>query len=99
MANMDFQKVIDNSRMEERETQWEGTCLQYLGLVKENPSIAQLAPGRLFHMVMDQGTEPVQDVLKLPDYEDLVRYRFFQDELYGLEEPFHDIMRFFKAGV
>jgi len=50
-------------------------------------------------MIMAEGTEPVQDMTKLPDYEDLVRYRFFQNELYGLEEPLHDIMRFFKAGA
>jgi serine protein kinase len=99
MTRIDFQKIIENSRKEERETQWEGICLQYLEMVRENPSIAQLAPGRLYHMVMDKGTEPVQDGVKLPDYDDLVRYRFFQDELYGLEEPLHDIMKFFKAGA
>ncbi len=99
MAKMDFQKIIEDSRGKEKETRWEGTCLEYLELVRENPSIAQLAPGRLYHMVMDRGTEPVQDVVKLPDYDDLVRYRFFLGELYGLEEPLHDIMRFFKAGA
>ncbi len=99
MAKMDFQKIIESSREEEKEAVWEGTCLDYMELVKENPSIAQLGPGRLYNMIMDKGTEPVQDLLKLPDYEDMVRYRFFQDELYGLEEPLHDIMSFLKAGA
>jgi serine protein kinase len=99
MSQIDFQKIIENSRKEEKETRWEGTCLQYLELVKQTPSIAQLAPGRLYHMIMARGTEPVRDTIKLPDYEDLVRYGFFQDEIYGLEEPLHDIMRFFKAGA
>jgi serine protein kinase len=99
MTQMDFQKIIEDSRKEERETRWEGICLQYLEMVRENPSIAQLAPGRLYHMVMNKGTEPVHDGGKLPDYDDLVSYRFFQDELYGLEEPLHDLMRFFKAGA
>ena len=99
MSTIDFQKIIEESRHEEQEKRWEGTCLEYLEMIKENPSVAQLGPGRLYKMVMDRGTEPVEDAVKLPDYEDMVRYRFFQDELYGLEEPLHDIMRFFKAGA
>ncbi len=96
---LDFQKIIEDSRREDRQVRWEGTCLEYLELVRENPAIAQLAPGRLFQMVMNRGTEPVQDFAKLPDYEDMLRYRFFQEELFGLEEPIHDIMNFFKAGA
>jgi len=99
MSRIDFQKIIEESRQEEQEQQWEGTCLEYLELIKENPNIAQLGPGKLYKMVMDRGTEPIEDAVKLLDYEDMVRYRFFQDELYGLEEPLHDIMRFFKAGA
>jgi len=99
MSRIDFQKIIEESRQEEHEQQWEGTCLEYLELIKENPNIAQLGPGKLYKMVMDRGTEPIEDAVKLLDYEDMVRYRFFQDELYGLEEPLHDIMRFFKAGA
>ena len=99
MLKFEFQKIIEDTRREERETRWEGTCLQFMELVKENPSIAQLAAGRLFNMVMEKGITPIDDTVKLPDYEDLVRYKFFQDDLYGLEEPLHDIMRFFKAGA
>ncbi|RPJ04563.1 MAG: protein prkA, partial [Deltaproteobacteria bacterium] len=99
MAEFDFKKIIEDSRHEEREVQWEGTCLQYMELVKEDPATSQLAPGRLYKMIMDKGTEPVQTPVRLPDYEDMVGYKFFQEELYGLEEPLHDIMRFFKAGA
>ncbi len=99
MSEIDFQKIIEESRKEDQEIQWEGTCLQYMELIKEDQSIAQLAPGRLYKMVMDKGTEPVKDSVKLPDYEDMVMYHFFQEELYGLEESLHDIMRFFKAGA
>jgi serine protein kinase len=99
MSKIDFQKIIEASRKEEQEVHWEGTCLEYMELIKKNPSIAQLAPGRLYNMVMERGTEATPDTVKLPDYEDMVQYRFFQDELYGLEESLHDIMRFFKAGA
>lgn len=99
MLRFEFQKIIENTRREEKETRWEGSCLDYLELVKENPSIAQLAAGRLYQTVMQKGTEPIEEITKLPDYEDMIKYRFFEDDLYGLEEPLHDIMRFFKAGA
>ncbi|MDP2708561.1 MAG: protein prkA [bacterium] len=94
-----FKKIIEESRKEEKRFMWEGTCLDYLTIVQENPTVAQLAPGRIFQTIMQKGTEPADNIVKLPDYEDLVNYRFFSDELFGLEEPLHDIMKFFKAGA
>jgi serine protein kinase len=94
-----FQKIIEEQRKEGKKIQWEGTCLDYLALVKHNPAVAQLAPGRIYNMVMLEGTEPIKEATKIPDYEDMVGYKFFSDELFGLEEPLHDIMRFFKAGA
>ncbi|MBW2059755.1 MAG: protein prkA [Deltaproteobacteria bacterium] len=99
MSKDNFRKLIEESRKEEREIQWEGTCLDYMRLVKEHPSIAQLAPGRVYNMIMHKGTEPIQDMIKLPDYEDMVSYNFFNNELFGLEESLYDIMKLFKAGA
>jgi serine protein kinase len=99
MGKVEFEKIIEDNRKDEKESWWEGTCLEYMMLVKDDPAIAQLAAGRLYDMVMGKGTEPADDLIKLPDYEDIVKYRFFEDELYGLEEPLHDLMKFFKAGA
>ncbi len=99
MPREHFQRIIEESRQEERQVQWAGTCLDYLELVKENPAIAQLAPGRIYNMIMQKGVAPVEKIVKLPDYEDMVNFRFFSEELFGLEEPLQDIMKFFKAGA
>ena len=99
MSIDNLQKLIEKSRKQERESQWEGTFLDYLALVRENPAIAQLAPGRIYNMVMQKGIAPIQDSPKLPDYEDIVSYHFFNEALFGLDEPLHDIMKFFKAGA
>jgi serine protein kinase len=93
-----FQKLIEESRREEKKTEWEGTCLDYLMVVKENPAIAQLAPGRVYNMIIQRGTRPVEEP-KIPDYDDMIKYNFFADGLFGLEEPLHDIMKFLKAGA
>ncbi len=99
MPTRDFKDLIEESRRQETVALWEGTCLEYMVRVKEDPAIAQLAPGRLYNMVMEPGTESVGEDLLLPDYEDMVRYLFFDEEIFGLEEPLHDIMKFFKAGA
>jgi len=49
-------------------------------------------------MVMQKGTGPVGEA-KIPDYDDMIKYNFFGDELFGLEEPLHDLMKFLKAGA
>ena len=58
MSIDNLQKLIEESRKQERESQWEGTFLEYLALVKDNPAIAQLAPGRIYTMVMEKGVSP-----------------------------------------
>jgi serine protein kinase len=99
MVDETFQKIIEESRKEGQQTGWSGTCLEYLELVKQNPDIAQLAPGRVYNRIMREGTEEIDDPVRLPNYEDIVRYKFFKDDLFGLDESLHDIMRFFKAGA
>jgi serine protein kinase len=71
----------------------------YLTLVHQQADIAQLAPGRIYQMTMKQGADSVPDAEKLPHYEDMVRYKFFAREIFGIEEPLHDLVRFFRAGA
>ncbi len=98
-AHEHFRKIIEESRKGAHENAWAGTVLDYLEVVKRNPEVAQLAPGRVYEMIMSRGTEEIEDAIRLPNYQDIVRYSFFKDELFGLDEPLHDIMRFFKAGA
>jgi len=97
MNNVDFRNVILEQRSKKENNKWEGTCLDYFNFVKENPYIAQFAPGRIYNMIMSYGTEPVDDAFKTRSYEDLVRYKFFDKKIYGTLEPIHDLMRFLKA--
>ncbi len=78
---------------------WEGTMKEYMRLVHQNPSIAKLAPGRMYDMIMSRGTTEITGFEKLPHYEDEVRYNFFTDEIFGVEEVLHDLVRFLRAGA
>jgi len=78
---------------------WEGTMTEYMKLVYNNPRIAQTAPSRIYDMILKKGTTEINDMEKLPNYEDLVRYNFFKGQIFGIEEVLHDLLRFFRAGA
>lgn len=78
---------------------WEGNTREYMALIHENPKIAQSAPSRIYDMIIQKGTEEINEFEKLPHYEDMVRYNFFSGEIFGIEEVLHDLIRFFRAGA
>jgi len=96
---IDFKEIIQTQRSKQGASNWEGTVLDYLYLVKDNPDIAQFAPGRIYNMIIKHGVEEVPDELKTRSYDDLVRYKFFDGKIFGALEPIHDLMRFLKAAA
>lgn len=99
MNNSDFRELILKQREKSTESKWSGKMLDYLYLVKENPNVCMFAPGRVYNMIMSYGTEPVDESLKTRGYEDLVKYNFFNDKIYGSLEAIHDLMKFLKASA
>ena len=96
--NLDFQSIINENRAKKSATSWQGTYLVYLELVKKNPNLAMSAPSRLYNMIISQGTSPSTEKVTLPGYEDLVKYNFFDGQIFGVDESIHDIVKFFHAG-
>jgi serine protein kinase len=100
MNQRDFRTIILEQQAEETGfTPWEGTLVEYLSEVAENPNVANFAPGRIYNMIMKFGTEDVDAVNKIRGYEDLVKYKFFDGKIFGSLEPLHDLMKFFKAAA
>lgn len=100
MTKKDLRSLIETVRASEGKDLWEGNFEEYLHLVKENPDIAQLAPNRVYNMIVSEGTETVdKNFIKLSKYDDIVSYNYFSKELYGIEETIHDLVKAFKAGA
>lgn len=97
--NLDFQSIINENRAKKSATSWSGTCLEYLEVVKKKPEVAMSAPGRLYNMIISQGTSASTEKVILPGYEDLVKYNFFDGQIFGVDESIHDIVKFFHAGA
>lgn len=66
-------------RAQEEELLWEGTMADYIELVKKQPSIAETAHSRIYHMIARAGIDEGENGRK--------QYRFFADELFGLDQP------------
>ena len=99
MNDHDFKEVILKQREGKEIEEWSGTVYDYLFEVQKNPDIANFAPGRIYNMIVDKGMTDVDDDLKIRGYEDLVKYNFFDQKIFGTLEPIHDIMRFLKASA
>ena len=100
-GNEDFRSIIiEQGNKNKGPKFWEGTVLEYLQKVQENPKIANFAPGRIYDMIMKYGTEEVDDSSKTMGYEDLISYNFFHKRgIFGTYEPIHDLMKFLKASA
>lgn len=98
-VNKEFRDVIMTQRKDKVIPNWEGTCLDYLSLVKAKPEVANFAPGRIYNMINNFGVEQVDESLKSRGYEDLVKYKFFDGKIFGTLEAIHDIMKFLKAAA
>lgn len=90
--------IFEQKKTKGREL-WQGSVLEYLQKVKDDPKIANFAPGRIYDMIMKYGTTDTDISERIVGYEDLVRYNFFEGKIFGTLEAIHDIMRFLKASA
>ena len=98
---MDFLELIKKQREEGQKVSWSGTLIEYLSLVKSDPTIPKLAANRLYDSVASFGIESMSDsdprCRKLFDGDKLKVYDYFKDDFYGHERVIAKIMRFLRA--
>jgi serine protein kinase len=73
----DILKRVQRLERNREELAWEGSFQEYLDLVMQNPRIARSSHRRIYDMIAAQGKE---------DSEGLTSYRFFSQDLFGIEE-------------
>ena len=83
-----------------RHEHWQGSFAEYLDLVKSNPQVTRTAYQRLYDMVIQEGTYPVEGS------KDLIRYKFFDDPhndghdaIFGLTRPLMELVNVFKSAA
>lgn len=88
---MDLVKRLEEYRDRERELAWEGTFAQYFEIACKKSEISQLSHERIYHMIMDAGTETTRTGDP--------RYNFFSQEIFGIEKPLQQIVDYFHSAA
>ncbi|MGH8474925.1 MAG: hypothetical protein ACRER2_04000 [Methylococcales bacterium] len=100
----EFAELIARDRRERATKQWSGTLLDYLDIVKKDPTIPKLAHARMYEMIRSKG---IRDILELEDpkvkhlfADNPVKvYGFFETEFFGVETTLAQIVRYFQSAA
>jgi len=71
---------------------WDGTLEDYVNMVTENPLLHRSAHKRVLDMIDEAGVER-------DDEGNIVKYNFFDDDLFGIDDSIFEIMAYLRAAA
>jgi serine protein kinase len=97
-----YERVIKEDRAARESKQWRGTLLEYLEVVRNDPTMTKLAHARIYDLIMAPGLRNIHDTddprtKRLYKDEPLKVYNFFADEFFGIERTIAQIVRYFHS--
>src|SRR5436305_12468551 len=97
-----FEQLIKEDRAARESKVWRGPFLEYLDLVREDPSVPKLAHARIFDNIMRSGTLDIQEsddprVKQLYKDETVKGYNFFPDRFFGIHKTVAPIVPSFHT--
>lgn len=99
----EFLKLIKTQRESKKEENFNGTFLEYLELIQENPGVADHAHKKLCDTIESFGVNVMPDddprKRKLFNNENIKIYDYFDGEFFGMEKVLAKVMRFLKAAA
>jgi serine protein kinase len=101
---MNFREFIETDREKGNTLRFEGSFLDYLQLVKENPEVVILAHKRIHEMINSRGVEELKAeenprIRKIYGNDLIRRYDFFKDEFYGIDKVIMKLASYFKSAA
>ena len=99
---MNFKEFIKSDRESRNKEKFEGTFLDYLEIVKENPDIAKLSHKRIYDMVVSKGVEVLRGeenpkVKKIYGNDSIRKYGFFKDDFFGIDKVVMKLVNYFHS--
>ncbi|MBP2658673.1 MAG: PrkA domain protein [Firmicutes bacterium] len=100
----DFEKLIRQDRNEHKQYKFDGTLLDYLAIVKENPEITVLAHQRMQELLIKFGIEIIKTeenprLKRVYGNDTIKRYSFFVNKFFGIDKSIMKIMRYFHSAA
>lgn len=99
-----FQTLIQKDRQQRRHERWEGTLLDYLAILKEQPQLAMLAHERLYELIAAPGVETIKTeeyprLRRIYGNDTIKRYKFFETDFFGIDKIIMELIRFFHSAT
>ncbi|AEV69551.1 PrkA family serine protein kinase [Acetivibrio clariflavus] len=104
MERLDFSSIIRKDREERKAKHFEGTFLDYLEIVKENPEIPMLAHQRMYKVITEPGVEVIKTdenprLRRIYGNDTIKKYKFFADDFFGIDKTIMKIVRYFHSAA
>ncbi|SHE60122.1 putative serine protein kinase, PrkA [Caldanaerobius fijiensis DSM 17918] len=101
---MDFEELIKKDREARKNTEFEGTFLDYLKIVRENPDIVKLAHKRLYDIIIREGYEVLKPeenprIRRIYGNEAIKKYNFFKDDFFGIDRTLMKLVNYFHSAA
>lgn len=101
---MNFKDLIQNDREQQRKNKFEGTLMDYLEILKNNPDAAKLAHKRMHDLIAEKGFEILnpeenQRIRKIYGNELIKKYNFFKDDFFGIDKVLMKLVNYFHAAA
>src|SRR5438128_6422842 len=97
-----FEQIIKEDLARQESKLCRATFLEYLELVREDPTVPKLSHARIYDTIMRVGTQDILEsddprVKRLYKDESLKVFNFFRDEFFGIEKTVGQIVRYFHS--
>ena len=98
-----YLEIIEKQRKDKKSDKFEGTFLDYLKELENDPSIAQHAHKRLYNAICEKGINVISAdddrKHKIFNGDNIKIYDYFKDHFYGNERVIEKLMRFLKGAA
>jgi len=103
-VDMSFHDLIKRDREARKHEQFEGTFLDYLERLRDEPGIVMLAHERLYHLVTRDGIEIIHTeddprLKRIYGNQTLKRYKFFKNDFFGIDQTLMEIVRYLHSAT
>ena len=94
---MNFQTIFDKDRATRNKEEFEGTLVEYLEILKENPDFAKLSHKRMYDTIIEKGYEVIKPeddarVRKIHGNQIIRRYNFLKNDFFGIDKTIMKII-------
>ena len=104
MSDFNFGNLINNDRSERVHSKFSGTFLDYLNLLQTNSELAMFSHQRMYQLLTEPGVEVIKTgederLKKIHGNEVLKRYKFFEDDFFGMDKVLMKIVKYFHSAA